>query len=137
MRNLNLKTIQSIEPQKNFNFLSCTDEVYFGSKKTSEKQLDYLSQLGIKKVIDLKIENESGYCDEEEFEKIGIRYHNFSISKITDVDFTAVRDFSEILSDTKGRVLIYCMSGNRVGALMALYAALTCGHPNSKGYRFW
>ncbi len=119
-----------------FDTLIRVDNLYFGSKVTSKEQVENIYSLGVKTVIDLKRSDETSFNDKEEFENFGIQYINFPISDLDKIKFADLETLRVILDNLKYPCLMYCMSSNRVGALMALYLCFICGHQKQRAISF-
>ena len=89
--------------------------------------LDAIKAAGFKTVIDLRGENEDRGMDEAgEVEKRGMRYFSLPIESgvAADVSYDNARQLDRLLAGARGRCLLHCASGNRVGAIFALRAKL-------------
>lgn len=136
MKCFNLTDIQIDIPKNRFDHFIRVDHLYIGSKVSCLEQIDFLKSIGIKKVIDLKSSDETSFNDKEEFEKVGISYLNLPITNIAEIEFEEVQQFGNLINQNEDNILIYCMSGNRVGALLALNSCLVCGHPKKRALEF-
>lgn len=136
MKCLNLTDIQFDLPKNQFDHFIRVDHLYIGSKIDSLEQIDFLKSIGIKNVIDLKSTEETSFNDEKEFKKAGIGYINFPITNIAELEFEILQKFGNLISQNEEKLLVYCMSGNRVGALLALNSCFICGHPKKRALEF-
>ncbi|PIK16419.1 sulfur transferase domain-containing protein [Halobacteriovorax sp. JY17] len=136
MKCFNLTDIEDKKESILFDHFIRVDNIYIASKVISDEQVDYLNSLGIKVAIDLKGNNETLFNDKEQFEIKGIKYIHFPITDISSLTFDQVQEFSEILNENESPKIVYCASGNRVGALMALHASMVCGHPRQRAFGF-
>lgn len=88
-----------------------------------------LKRAGIQKVIDLSVDSETPDFDEAAaMRAAGIEYHNLPIHNAADLSRANVAQFDRLLNsagDTS--TLVHCASSNRVGAMIALRAALIDG----------
>ena len=134
MGNINLTDIEPVVQGSPFEHFARIDNLYVASKLSSEDQIKYLQEKGIKIAIDMKERGETDFPDEEALKKAGIRYHHFPVSDINDLDFDTLSELSRILNKDRGAKLLYCMSGNRVGAALALQQSLVCGHPKQRAF---
>jgi uncharacterized protein (TIGR01244 family) len=94
-----------------------------GGQPTPE-QFDEIAQAGYRTVINLRGEGEEGRWDEaSRAEELGIEYIELPIAGRGDVTRENALALGELLID-EGRkpAVVHCASGNRVGALFALYA---------------
>ncbi len=81
-----------------------------------------LAAAGFRTIVDLRTPNESGVREEAAAaERAGIRYVNVPTTPAT-LNGDQVRQVAGALDDPANRpVLLHCASGNRAGAVMALY----------------
>lgn len=70
--------------------------------------------------VDLKHPDEIDFLAKEAFESMGIQYHNLPIVNFESLSLEQVKKFGELIEQNSSNVLVYCMSGNRVSALLAL-----------------
>ncbi len=136
MKCLNLTDIQFDLPKNQFDHLIRVDHLYIGSKVDNSEQIEFLKSIGVKNVIDLKSTGETSFNDKEIFEKADIAYFNLPITDIAELEFEKLQKFGNLISQDEGKTLVYCMSGNRVGALLALNACFVCGHPKKRALDF-
>lgn len=136
MKCLNLTDIQYNFTDNQFDHLVRADHIYIGSKIESNEQIDFLKTLKIESVIDLKKREETSFKDKEQFEEVGINYFNLPITNFNYLNFETLQTFGTIISQNENRMFIYCMSGNRAGALLALNTCLICGHPKDRALNF-
>lgn len=88
-----------------------------------------LKRAGIREVIDLSVDRETPHFDEAAaVQAAGIGYHNLPIHGAQDLTRANVRQFDQLLLDAGTKsTLVHCASSNRVGAMIALRAALIHG----------
>lgn len=95
--------------------------------------LDAIKDAGFMTVIDMRGEGENRGMDEAtEVEKRGMRYYSLPIENgvAEDVSYDNARQLDRILAGAEGPVLLHCLSGNRVGAILALRAKLAGASPD-------
>jgi protein tyrosine phosphatase (PTP) superfamily phosphohydrolase (DUF442 family) len=136
MKCLNLTDIQFDLSKNQFDHFIRVDHLYIGSKVDNLEQIEFLKSIGIKNVIDLKSIEETSFNDRDEFQKAGISYFNLPITNIAELEFEKLQRFGNLISQDGGKTLVYCMSGNRVGAVLALNACFVCGHPKKRALAF-
>ena len=136
MKRLDLTSVEPVGGNHSFDHLTVSGNTYFSSRIGSEDQIEFIKDLNIALVIDLKNTGESDFDEKSKLEELGIGYQSFSISNLEDLDFLDVRRFGDIFEEHSGSILITCMSGNRVGGIMALYAYLICGHAKERSLKF-
>lgn len=132
MNCFNLTDINLDEPNMGLDFFARFDNIYVSSKITTTDQIEELIELGISEVVDLKLAGESGFNDKESFEAAGIKYYSMPVQNLDDVDFEFLEKFKNIIKENQNKKLVYCMSANRVGAVLSLFFAKICGHPKDR-----
>lgn len=121
MSNLHLEDIeQNIQPEL-FDHLTRISNTYTASKINTNEQIDFLKSRNIQLAIDFKNQDETEFNEELEFEKSGIKYQRFAISSIDELNLEKLNEFKKIYENGPNNKLLFCMSSNRVGALLALY----------------
>ena len=90
-----------------------------------------LQRAGIRNVIDLSVDDETpGFDEAVSVRAAGISYHNLPIHGAADLTRANVTRFDQLLQDAGDQpTLVHCASSNRVGAMIALRAALLDGQP--------
>ena len=90
-----------------------------------------LKDAGIRQVIDLRADSETPDFDEAAAVRAaGMAYHGLPIRGAGDLSFERVRQFDQLLrSAGQQDTLVHCASSNRVGAMIALRAAMIDGQP--------
>ncbi|HZY33020.1 MAG TPA: sulfur transferase domain-containing protein [Rhodanobacter sp.] len=88
-----------------------------------------LKRAGIRQVIDLSLDSETpGFDEAAAVRAAGIGYHNLPIRDAGDLTQARVAQFERLLIDAGDQpTLVHCASSNRVGAMIALRAALIDG----------
>ncbi|MEO8803401.1 MAG: sulfur transferase domain-containing protein [Rudaea sp.] len=88
-----------------------------------------LKKAGVKDVINLRANTETPDFDEAAaMRKAGIAYHNLPISSPDDLTRSNVIKFDQLLNGADDKLtLVHCGSSNRVGAMIALRAAILQG----------
>lgn len=91
-----------------------------------------LKHAGIREDPDLSLGTETPLFDEAAaMRAAGITYHNLPISGASSLTGENVARFNQLLIDAGNRLtLMHCASSNRVGAMIALRAALIDGRPS-------
>lgn len=132
MNKLDLTEIDENIRIDSFDHFSRVDNVFCTSKIISKKQINEIKKYDIKKVIDLKQEGETNFKDKEEMTAAGLEYIHFPVTNFESINFESLQKFSEYLESSDHNILIYCMSANRVGAILTLYLSKVCGHPKKR-----
>lgn len=92
-------------------------------------QLEEAAAAGYRTVVNLRPLDEPGAWDERPLvAELGMRFHHIPVAGTADLDRDRAAALAEILEDPSAQpVLVHCASGNRVGALVAIHAALLRG----------
>ena len=91
----------------------------------SQEDLARLESQGVRTVIDLRgAQEDRGYDAAAEARRLGMAYVALPITGKDDITPANARALQDLLKAQQGDVLLHCASGNRVGALLALGAAL-------------
>lgn len=134
MNCINLTDITPSIENEYFDFLSRVDNIYIASKINSKEQIEFIKTLDVDLAIDLKEKHETLFRDQKAFEETGIPYVNMPVSNVEKIDFEFLSEFQKLIANHDKKILVYCASGNRVGALLALYFAFICGHPKARAF---
>ena len=104
--------------------------LYAGGQPTA-RDLASLKAQGVHTVIDLRADAEDrGYDEAAEAARLGLRYLPMPIAGAADITPAQARALDGLLDQAgDAGVLLHCASGNRVGALLALAAALAGSPP--------
>lgn len=99
------------------------------SGRLQARDIPALRKAGVREVIDLSADSETPHFDEAKaVRRAGIEYHNLPIRGANDLDDANVARFDRFLTEAGDKeVLVHCASSNRVGALIALRAAIIQG----------
>lgn len=109
------------------NFRQIGDSLYVAGQPTLE-QFTLLAKSGIETVISLRGENEVDFDEAKEVVDTGMRFINLTIKGASDITPENSRQLRTILDQIEGPVLLHCGSSNRVGALLAVDAAMRGYH---------
>ncbi|HEV7272215.1 beta-lactamase hydrolase domain-containing protein [Pseudoxanthomonas sp.] len=91
----------------------------------SLEDLARVQSQGVRTVIDLRgAQEDRGYDAAAEARRLGMAYVALPIAGKDDISPANARALQDLLKAQEGDVLLHCASGNRVGALLALGAAL-------------
>ena len=84
-----------------------------------------LAEEGYTTVIDLRSAQEDrGFDEAATVEGLGMNYISLPVAGGAEVSYENAAELDRILAEVDGPVLLHCASGNRVGALLSLRAAL-------------
>lgn len=135
LNNLDISQIAEHESPGSFEKLVWLDDILIGSKITKNSQIDLLKENEIQLAIDFKSPEETSFDDQAAFESSAIDYINFPISDIDKVSFEDLCYLKKELEKYPGNKFIYCMSANRVGAIIALILAEVIGHSKQRSFK--
>lgn len=97
-----------------------SENLITGGQPSSE-DLVKLKEAGVTKIINLRAPDEKLPFDEKkEADALGFEYVSFPIVGATDTTSANAKKLHALLGDNK--VFVHCVSGNRVGALLAIRA---------------
>jgi uncharacterized protein (TIGR01244 family) len=88
----------------------------------SQDQFGAAANNGIRTVINLRTEGETGNTDPDLVESLGLTYIVIPIGGADALNEENARRFATALDEAEAPVMVHCGSGNRVGALFALKA---------------
>ena len=116
------------------NFGKINDHYYRGSQPTPE-ELAQLKQLGIKTVIDLRIDNLPAEADWTR--SLGLQYFNLQMKASTPATEQQTSQFLALVNDRANwPVYVHCKGGrHRTGAMTAVYRITQDGWTADQAYR--
>jgi len=115
---LNLGIMHSFAPM---------DGVYCSGQPTPE-QFDKLKDIGVTRVVSLRLPTEDGTgWEEAEAQKLGIEFVRIPVAGEAGLTLENTEAMAKQLEGVRGPVLVACGSSNRVGALFALKARFLDG----------
>ena len=130
---LNRSYLDSLDPaEKDLpNFVRVDRKLFRGGQPT-EAGYKRLKQLGVKSVINLRLEDPS---EEKMVKDLGFRYFYLPIPDTNAPTAQQISDFMKIMNDrNNGKVYIHCAAGvNRTGTMTALWRIST-GMSNSEAF---
>ena len=135
LTNLDLTDVESKQTDL-FSSLIWVDHLMLASKITQMDQVHFMKDQGVTLAIDLKAQDETDFDDEAAFKSVGIEYVRYPVSDISQISFDDLNMLKEKLQSLPGNKAIYCISGNRVGAVIALLLAEIVGHPKSRAFEY-
>lgn len=127
IRNINLTDIENFDIE-GVERIVRLDSIYISSRPISFHFAGFLKEHGITRVLDIKVDGQECMDEKEMFSAHGIKYYHLPVSDILDIDLNYLEKFHDFLNEANDNVLVYCVSANRVGALMCLYLSNCLGH---------
>lgn len=99
----------------------------------SKEQFQQLAKQGIKYVINLRGDGENNWDEQALVTNLGLQYFSLPISSRADINIENAKKLQQLLAQaSESPTLLHCASGNRVGALIALYNAIELNQPIEK-----
>jgi uncharacterized protein (TIGR01244 family) len=118
------------------NFRAPSDLLVTGGQLTQE-QMVALNDQGYETFISLRPVEEEGAGWEEEFAAgEGISFVRIPVAGAAGVSRESAEQLAEVLNSTGSGAVVYCKSGNRVGALLALQAHFVDGESAEDALQF-
>src|SRR6266849_1929051 len=104
------------------NFDQVDTHVYRGGQPTAEG-FQYLANLGVKTIIDLREADDRGQAEERAVTASGMKYVNVPMTGLTPPTLAEITKILGMLEDAAtGPVFVHCMRGaDRTGAVIAAY----------------
>lgn len=115
------------------NFGKVTEHLFRGGELT-EKGIENLAALGIRKIIDLRDDAEPEAA--ETCKRLGVTYYNFLLSQYETPDKATIDTILQHLRDTKTLTYVHCSGGkHRAGTMCALYRMRVQGWSPERAWR--
>lgn len=90
----------------------------------SQAQLEAIAANGFRTIVNLRTEDERSEIQRSDVKGLGMRYVSIPVAGADGLDAANVDALDRVLDDPDAYpVVLFCSSGNRVGALLALRAA--------------
>jgi uncharacterized protein (TIGR01244 family) len=118
-----LPEIKKVELGKIANLSSAGEKVFFAGQP-SEADFKLLAEKGVKKVINLRTEEEMktlGFDEKAAAEAAGLTYVQVGVGREPLTDEQIEKILKELESVEKEPMLLHCASSNRVGAVWSMY----------------
>jgi protein tyrosine phosphatase (PTP) superfamily phosphohydrolase (DUF442 family) len=94
---------------------------HYSSGQPSEKQFRQLAKLGIKHIVNLRPKSEQVWDEADFVTSLGMKYHFISVVGLAGVTHENALLLDQTLTEIGDEaVLVHCVSGNRVGGLIAI-----------------
>jgi len=117
------------------NFHQVDEHVYRGAQPSSVG-LQELGALGIKQVIDLRQPGPATKFEEQQVEKLGIRYINVPFPELSAPSDDQIRTVLHFLRSTDVTTFVHCRRGkDRTGTVIACYRMQHAGWDNQRALR--
>ena len=110
--------------------LKAQSENVLTSGQPSQTDFAKLKQLGVQNVINLRGDNETNWSEQELVTELGMNYYHIPVQSKADITIENATKLQALLNKQQQQTtLLHCASSNRVGALVALYNAVTLKKP--------
>ncbi|WP_149980147.1 fused DSP-PTPase phosphatase/NAD kinase-like protein [Pseudoalteromonas rhizosphaerae] len=114
------------------NYANPQQHIYTAGQPSKE-QFQQLAKQGIKYVINLRGDGENNWDEQALVTNLGLQYFSLPISSRADINIENAKKLQQLLAQaSESPTLLHCASGNRVGALIALYNAIELNQPIEK-----
>lgn len=124
---LNLEDIEDINVS-GFDKMTRIGSIFVASKPLDESSESFLKKNNISTAIDMKCDGENSIDEKYFFDNVGIKYIQKRMKNLDDIDFNYLYELDQILKNNNQNTLIYCVSGNRVSAMLGCYFCHNLGH---------
>ena len=108
--------------------LKAQSENVLTSGQPSQTDFAKLKQLGVQNIINLRGDNETNWSEQELVTELGMNYYHIPVQSKADITIENATKLQALLNKQQ-TTLLHCASSNRVGALVALYNAVTLKKP--------
>ncbi|MBK8972964.1 MAG: hypothetical protein IPM37_17095 [Hahellaceae bacterium] len=103
----------------------------------TRQDIENAAEIGFKTVISLCSPSDTPAYEPAQARALGMSFYNISVCGPADLTRDKAMALAEIVNDcSKHPILLHCMSGNRVGALMALKAFHADGATPDQALKF-
>lgn len=110
--------------------LKAQSEHVLTSGQPSQTDFVKLKQLGVENIINLRGDNETNWSEQELVTELGMNYYHIPVQSKADITIENATKLQALLNEHQQQTtLLHCASSNRVGALVALYNAITLKKP--------
>ncbi|WP_199524414.1 protein tyrosine phosphatase family protein [Pseudoalteromonas sp. bablab_jr011] len=110
--------------------LKAQSESVYTSGQPSQTDFAKLKDVGLQTVINLRGDNETSWSEKELVSGLGMNYYHIPVRSKADITLENATKLQALLqTHQQETTLLHCASSNRVGALVALYHAVTLKKP--------
>lgn len=111
------------------NYANPQQHIYTAGQPRKE-QFQQLAEQGIKYIVNLRGDGENNWDEQALVISLGLQYFSLPISSKADINIENAKKLQQLLAHvSESPTLLHCASGNRVGALIALYNATELNQP--------
>lgn len=110
--------------------LKAQSEYVLTSGQPNQTDFAKLKELGVKNIINLRGDNETNWSEQDLVTELGMNYYHIPVQSKADITIENATKLQSLLNQHQQQTtLLHCASSNRVGALVALYNAITLKKP--------
>ena len=110
--------------------LKAQSEYVLTSGQPNQTDFAKLKELGVKNIINLRGDNETNWSEQDLVTELGMNYYHIPVQSKADITIENATKLQNLLNEHQQQTtLLHCASSNRVGALVALYNAITLKKP--------
>lgn len=137
---MNLESWPELKQHPDIENLAGVDRLIFCGEIKSKSAFEFLvKNFKADTFVDLKTPSEGAGSkrDAEWVHSLKANYFNLPVASLSeDINFTFHEKMKSILDSNQGQIVVYCMSGNRVGFWFGRYLAQVIGHSKEKCLRY-
>ncbi|RZF90644.1 hypothetical protein EXT42_19595 [Pseudoalteromonas sp. CO302Y] len=110
--------------------LKAQSEYVLTSGQPNQTDFAKLKELGVENIINLRGDNETNWSEHDLVTELGMNYYHIPVQSKADITIENATKLQNLLNEHQQQTtLLHCASSNRVGALVALYNAITLKKP--------
>ncbi|MCF7499871.1 protein tyrosine phosphatase family protein [Pseudoalteromonas sp. L1] len=110
--------------------LKAQSEYVLTSGQPNQTDFAKLKELGVENIINLRGDNETNWSEQDLVTELGMNYYHIPVQSKADITIENATKLQNLLNEHQQQTtLLHCASSNRVGALVALYNAITLKKP--------
>tara|TARA_Y100000782_G_scaffold112730_1_gene143657 strand:+ start:5374 stop:5892 length:519 start_codon:yes stop_codon:yes gene_type:complete len=130
MLSFSVLATQTITTELDIYNLKAQSEYVLTSGQPNQTDFAKLKELGVKNIINLRGDNETNWSEQDLVTELGMNYYHIPVQSKADITIENATKLQSLLNEHQQQTtLLHCASSNRVGALVALYNAITLKKP--------
>ena len=130
MLSFSVLATQTITTELDIYNLKAQSEYVLTSGQPNQTDFSKLKELGVKNIINLRGDNETNWSEQDLVTELGMNYYHIPVQSKADITIENATKLQSLLNEHQQQTtLLHCASSNRVGALVALYNAITLKKP--------
>lgn len=125
-----VQATQTVTTELDILNLKAQSEYVLTSGQPNQTDFAKLKELGVKNIINLRGDNETNWSEQDLVTELGMNYYHIPVQSKADITIENATKLQSLLNQHQQQTtLLHCASSNRVGALVALYNAITLKKP--------